>query len=128
MPMEALMDESILTSVKKLLGITEEYTQFDPDIITHINSVFFTLLELGVGPSSGFYIEDSDTTWDEYISDNPALLSAVKSYMFLKVKMLFDPSLTSSVTELMKEQAKEFEWRMNVMVDPKTTFTHNEAL
>lgn len=119
------MDESILTSVKKLLGITEEYTQFDPDIITHINSVFFTLLELGVGPSSGFYIEDSDTTWDEYISDNPALLSAVKSYMFLKVKMLFDPSLTSSVTELMKEQAKEFEWRMNVMVDPTTTFTHD---
>ena len=67
------MDESILTSVKKLLGITEEYTQFDQDIITHINSVFFTLLELGVGPSSGFYIEDSDTTWGEYISDNPSV-------------------------------------------------------
>lgn len=115
--------DSILTSVKKLLGITEEYTQFDSDIIIHINAVFLTLFELGIGPSTGFSIVDDSTTWNEYISDNDTLLNAVKSYMYLKVKMLFDPSLTSSVTELMKEQAKEFEWRMNVMVDPNTTFS-----
>lgn len=114
--------DSILTSIKKLLGITEEYTQFDQDIIIHINAVFLTLFELGIGPSTGFSIADDSTTWNEYISDNDTLLNAVKSYMYLKVKMLFDPSLTSSVTELMKEQAKEFEWRMNVMVDPNTTF------
>ena len=92
---------SILTSIKKLLGITEDYDQFDVDIITHINAVFLMLFEL---------------------SDNDILLGAVKSYMYLKVKLLFDPSLTSSVTELMKEQAKELEWRMNVLVDPSDTF------
>lgn len=116
------MMDSILNSIKKLLGIDSEYTQFDPDIIIHINSVFMTLYQLGVGPSEGFRIDDAYATWDEYISDNDVLLGAVKSYMYLKVRMLFDPHLTSSVTELMKEQAKEFEWRMNVMVDPPTTF------
>lgn len=114
--------DSILTSIKKLLGIDAEYTQFDPDIIMHINAVFMTLYELGVGPSDGFSIEDDTAEWADYISDNTPLLGAVKSYMYLKVRMLFDPSLTSSVTELMKEQAKEFEWRMNVLVDPPTTF------
>lgn len=114
--------DSILTSVKKLLGIAEEYTQFDQDIIMHINSVFLTLLELGVGPADGFAIEDATSKWSEFIPDNDVLLNAVKSYMYLKVRMLFDPSLTSSVTDLMKEQAKEFEWRMNVMVDPADTF------
>lgn len=114
--------DSILTSVKKLLGIAEEYTQFDQDIIMHINSVFLTLLELGVGPADGFAIEDATTEWSEFISDNTVLLNAVKSYMYLKVRMLFDPSLTSSVTDLMKEEVKEFEWRMNVMVDPADTF------
>lgn len=115
--------DSILTSVKKLLGITEEYTQFDQDIIIHINAVFLTLFELGIGPQTGFSITDDSAKWTDYISDNPLLLNAVKTYMYLKVKMLFDPSLTSSVTELMKEQARELEWRMNVMVDPKTTFS-----
>lgn len=114
--------DSILTSVKKLLGITEEYEQFDQDIILHINSVFLTLAELGIGPVGGFSIEDSTQEWSEYISDNDLLLNAVKSYMYLKVRLLFDPPSSSAVMELMKEQAKEFEWRMNVMVDPKTTF------
>lgn len=114
--------DSILTSIKKLLGITEEYTQFDQDIIMHINSVFLTLAELGIGPSEGFQIEDDSAEWSEFIPDNTLLLNAVKSYMYLRVRMLFDPSLTSSVTELMKEQAKEFEWRMNVLVDPEDTF------
>ncbi len=112
--------DSILTSVKKLLGIAEEYTQFDADILIHINSVFLTLHELGVGPESGFAVDDDYTRWTDFIDDNPLLLNAVKSYMYLKVKMLFDPSLTSSVTELMKEEAKELEWRMNVLVDPNS--------
>ena len=112
--------DSILTSIKKLLGISEEYTQFDPDIILHINSVFFTLTELGVGPSGGFSITDKSDEWADYISDNDTLLNAVKTYMFLKVKLLFDPSLTSSVTELMKEEVKELEWRLNVYVDPSS--------
>ncbi len=112
--------DGILTSVKKLLGIAEEYTQFDTDILIHINSVFLTLHELGVGPDDGFAI-DEYTTWTDYISDNTLLLNAVKTYVYLKVKMLFDPSLTSSVTDLMKEEVKELEWRMNVFVDPDQT-------
>lgn len=110
--------DSILTSIKKLLGIPEEYTQFDADIIIHINSVFLTLLEIGVGPKAGFFITGSSEVWTDYISDDATLLNAVKSYMYLKVKMLFDPSLTSSVTELMKEEVKELEWRLNVYSDP----------
>lgn len=114
--------ESILTSIKKLLGITEEYEQFDPDIIIHINSVFLTLAEIGVGPVGGFYISDATATWDDFIPNNDLLVNAVKSYMYLKVRMLFDPSLTTSVTDLMKAEAQELEWRMNVLVDPPTTF------
>lgn len=112
--------DGILVSVKKLLGIAEEYTQFDVDILININSVFLTLHELGVGPDDGF-AADEYTTWTDYISDNTLLLNAVKTYMYLKVKMLFDPSLTSSVTDLMKEEVKELEWRMNVFVDPSTS-------
>jgi hypothetical protein len=112
--------DSILTSIKKLLGIAEEYTQFDADIIIHINSVFLTLLEIGVGPLGGFFITDAGDKWTDFIADDPTLLNAVKSYMFLKVKMLFDPSLTSSVTDLMKEEVKELEWRLNVYADPQS--------
>ena len=114
--------DSILTSIKKLLGIDESYTQFDADIVMHINSVFLTLYELGVGPSIGFHIEDSGDEWGDYIQGNDVLLGAVKSYMYLKVRLLFDPPQSSAAVELMKEQAKEYEWRMNVLVDPKTTF------
>lgn len=110
--------DSILTSVKKLLGIAEEYTQFDTDILIHINSVFMTLHELGVGPIDGFAIDNEYAVWTDFIPDNVLLLNAVKSYMYLKVKMLFDPSLTSSITDLMKEEIRELEWRMNVFVDP----------
>ena len=76
--------ESILTSIKKLLGIAEEYTQFDDDIIIHINSVFLNLTQLGVGPSEGFLIEDDTATWDDFIGDSNQL-QAVKSYVYLKV-------------------------------------------
>lgn len=109
--------ESILTSIKKLLGITEEYTHFDADIIMHINSVFMILNQLGVGPAEGFYIEDKTSTWDEYLSD-PAQLQAVKSYMHLKVKMLFDPPSSGTVMNSMTQMINEFEWRLNVAVDP----------
>ena len=106
--------ESILTSIKKLLGISEEYTQFDTDIIIHINSVFMTLNQLGVGPSEGFYIEDAFKEWTEYISD-PAKLQAVKTYMYLKVRLLFDPSSLGSATLAAYErQIQELEWRLNM--------------
>ena len=108
--------ESVLTSIKKLLGIEEEYTQFDNDIIMHINSVFLNLTQLGVGPAEGFLIEDDTATWEDFIGDSNQL-QAVKSYMYLKVKLLFDPPLSSSVIESMNRMIAELEWRLNVAVD-----------
>lgn len=108
--------DSILTSIKKLLGISEDYTQFDSDLIMHINSVFLNLTQLGVGPESGFTIEDEYTEWTDFIK-NDAQLQAVKSYMYLKVKLLFDPPLSSSVIESMNRMIAELEFRLNVAVD-----------
>lgn len=111
--------ESILTSIKKMLGIAEEYTHFDPDIIMHINSVFMTLNQLGVGPSEGFYIEDDLTEWVKFIPD-VTKLQAVKTYMYLRVRLLFDPSSLGSATLAAYErQIQELEWRLNVAVDSK---------
>ena len=107
------MNDSILTSIKKMLGITEEYTHFDTDNIIHINTIFMTLNQLGVGPSSGFKIEDDSAMWSEYI-DEDSDLEAVKTYIYLKVKLLFDPPLSSSVIEVMKQSIAELEWRLNV--------------
>ena len=87
------MDESILTSIKKLLGIPEDHEHFDVDIIMHINSVFMILTQLGIGPDDGFKITDKLTTWNEYLPDG-ANIESVKSYMYLKVRLLFDPPLS----------------------------------
>ena len=94
--------DSILTSIKKLLGITEEYTHFDTDLIIHINSVFATLTQLGVGPSDGFVIVDKDDVWDQFTNDN-ILIESVKSYIYLKVRLLFDPPTSSAVIESYKQ-------------------------
>lgn len=108
---------SILTSVKKLLGMTEEYEYFDPDIIMHINSVFSILTQLGVGPQNGFSIKDKTAEWSEFDSDD-SRLEMLKSYMYLKVKLLFDPPLGTASIEAMNRQISELEWRINVTVDP----------
>ena len=109
--------ESILTSIKKLLGITEEYDQFDPDIIMHINSVFMILTQLGVGPTEGFSIEDDTAVWTDFIQDVKKLES-VKTYIYLKVKLAFDPPLSSAVIESMNRLINELEWRLNVAAEP----------
>lgn len=108
--------DSILTSIKKLLGIDEEYTQFDNDIIMHINTVFLNLTQLGVGPEEGFLIEDDAATWGDFIGDSNQL-QAVKTYVYLKVKLLFDPPLSSSVIESINRIISELEWRLNVAAD-----------
>lgn len=118
------MDESILTSVKKMLGIPDEYTHFDMDIIMHINSVFSILNQLGVGPSDGFSIKDKTTKWSDYIS-NSLKLESVKSYVYLKVRLIFDPPASSSAMEAMKQLISELEWRLNVTVDPGEEETTN---
>lgn len=108
--------DSILASIKKLLGVPEEYTQFDADIIMHINSVFLNLNQLGVGPEAGFAIENDSAKWSDFIKDN-VKLNAVKTYMYLKVKLLFDPPLSTSVIESMNHTISELEWRLNVVAD-----------
>lgn len=112
--------DSILTSIKKMLGITEEYEHFDQDIIMHINTVFMILNQLGVGPSEGFSIHDKNAIWSDFVSDMNKI-EAVKSYMYLKVKLLFDPPLSSSVVESIKNQINELEWRLNIAVDTPST-------
>lgn len=105
---------SILTSIKKLLGITESCTDFDTDIIIHINTVLMTLNQLGVG-TEGFQIEDKNAVWSEFIDPNK--LAATKSYVHLRVKLLFDPPLNSAIIEAIKESIRELEWRLNVRVE-----------
>lgn len=112
--------ESILTSIKKLLGIEDEYEHFDADIIMHINTVLGDLTQLGVGPSEGFQIEDETSTWNDFITiDSPALLSGVKSYIHLRVKLLFDPPSSSSVLASYERQIDRFEWRLNAAAETK---------
>lgn len=111
------MDEedkkSILISIKKLLGISKDYSAFDQDIIMHINSVFMILNQLGIGPEKGYFINDADDAWSEFINDDDDL-NAIKSYMYLKVKLLFDPPINGTVMEATKQQISELEWRLNV--------------
>jgi hypothetical protein len=107
------MEESILTSTKKILGIASDYLVFDLDIITHINSALSTLTQLGVGPTAGFMIEDSTPKWDDFIVSNNPLMNMCKTYVFLRVKMLFDPPTTSYLLSAIKEQLAEHEWRLN---------------
>lgn len=104
--------DSILTSIKKNLGITEEYTHFDADLIMHINTIFVALKQMGVGPAEGFYIEDKTATWDEFIED-PVECNAVKTYMTARVRLIFDPPQSSAHIECLKNVASEFEWRLH---------------
>lgn len=110
------MNDSILTTIKKLLGITEEYTQFDMDIIMHINSVLMTLSQLGVGPVGGFSITDASAVWRDFLHDSRNF-ECVKSYIYLKVKMLFDPPSSSAVIESMERSMSEMEWRLNLAAE-----------
>jgi hypothetical protein len=107
------MEQSILTSTKKILGIAEDYTVFDLDIITHINSAFSTLTQLGVGPAAGFMIQDATEVWTDFIADD-LQYNSVKSYVFLKTRQLFDPPTTSYLIAATERQIQELEWRLNV--------------
>lgn len=110
------MDDSILDSIKKILGMPPEYDVFDTDLVIHINSVFGILAQLGVGPEGGFSISDNTTLWKAYLG-NSKDLEMVKSYIALKVRLVFDPPTTGAVMDAMKEQIREYEWRLNVQVD-----------
>ena len=109
--------DSILTSIKKLLGIEESYTHFDTDVIIGINTAISILTQIGVGPVNGFSITDKTSVWSDFISDM-SKLELVKSYVHLKVKLLFDPPTSSAVIEVNNRQLSELEWRISILVDP----------
>jgi hypothetical protein len=107
-----IVEESILTSTKKILGLDDAYTPFDLDVITHINAAFSLLNQLGVGPLEGFFISDDTSVWNDFdVPENQRHL--VKTYVFLKVRVLFDPPGTSFLLESANDQIKEYEWRLN---------------
>lgn len=111
--------DSILTSIKKLLGIPEDYEHFDPDLIMHINTVLAILTQLGVGPKEGFSITDKTAVWSQFIS-NKLYFEPVKTYIHLKVKLVFDPPLSSAVTEAMKQMISELEFRLLAAAETKS--------
>lgn len=107
------MNQSILSSIKKVLNLPADYTAFDEDVLLHINSVFSTLNQLGIGPEDGYMIEDATPTWDAFLGGDNRI-NSVKSYVFLRVRMLFDPPTTSFLLDAMNKQIQELEWRLNV--------------
>lgn len=110
------MNDSILDTIKQLLGIQSDYTAFDTDIIVHINSAFMALNQLGVGPTKCFSIDGSEENWAEFV-DKSIDLEAVKTYIYLKVRTIFDPPSSSVVMEAMNKNISELEWRLNVQVE-----------
>ena len=108
--------DSILDSIKKVLGLDPEYTEFDIDIIMHINSIFSTLHQLGVGPEEEFSISDNTSIWDDFIGTTKDI-NSVKSYVYLKARLMFDPPATSFAIAAFEKQATELEWRLNVVTE-----------
>lgn len=107
------MEESILTSIKKLLGITDDYTHFDQDIVLQINSAFSTLNQLGVGPEAGFSIQDASSVWTDFIDDDR--LNFAKTFVQLKVKLAFDPPTSATLMDSYNRQLDELTWRLSIV-------------
>lgn len=111
------MENSILLTIKKLLGLCEDYDAFDMDIIIHINMVFNILNQMGVGPKDGFIITGPENVWEEYVKDSRKL-EMVKTYIYLKVRQIFDPGTSTPLNNAIEAQISELEWRLSVQVDP----------
>lgn len=108
--------DSILTSIKKLLGIEEEYTQFDTDITIYINSSLMVLNQIGIGPKCGFNIQDKMSTWRDFVGERIDI-EAIKSYVYLSVRLIFDPPQNSFLVDAINKQINELLWRLNVQVE-----------
>lgn len=109
--------DSILTSTKKLSGVSESCPHFNDQIVAYINSVFFVLKQVGVGPEEGFVITDESAIWDDFLPNDIVLREATKSYMAAKVRLQFDPPTSSAHLEALKSTIAEYEWRANVEVE-----------
>lgn len=107
------MEDSILTSTKQVLGIVD--SAFDVDVVTHINSVFSTLAQLGIGPAGGFMITGEDETWGDFIPDEDPQWNSVRTYVYLKTRMYFDPPTTSYLKDAMESQISELEVRLSIL-------------
>ena len=111
------MEESILKTIKQLIGCPDDFEQFDLDLIVHINSAFATLTHLGVGPKEGYRITGADNAWSEF-EDDAQKLSLIKDYVYIKTSLLFDQPTSGSLMDSLKEQLKEMEWRLYMLYDP----------
>lgn len=115
---EFYMNNSILLSIKKMLGIDDSCLVFDLDIIMHINSIFSILNQIGIGPEDGFHINDASSTWDDFMPDlkkDSVRFDLIKTYMYLRVKMLFDPPSVGAVMDSTKNLISEMEWRLKIL-------------
>lgn len=120
------VEDSILNSVKKLLGIEPDFTEFDIDVMMNINAAIMTLKQLGVGPSDGYTVTSADDTYEDFLGEDNEETPQVKMYLFYKTRLGFDPPQSSVVVEAIKEMIRETEWRLNIQVDPKSTFRQND--
>lgn len=107
------MEQSILKSTKKILGVSLDDESFDLDIITYINTAFSTLTDLGVGSGEGFVIEDDTSVWEDFLAEQPIELSKIKTCIGLQVRLLFDPPTTSYLLDVLQKQLLEQQWRLN---------------
>lgn len=112
--------ESILTSIKLMLGITEADKSFDPQVKTHINSIFMELNQLGVGPKNCFSISSEMETWDNFLGESAQYLEATKTYVYLRVRLIFDPPQSSSLIAAIEREIDKLAWRLTNQVDLKT--------
>ena len=112
--------DSILTSIKLMLGITSECKDFDGSLIAHINTVLMVLNQNGIGPKEGFIVTNEMNTWDQFIDNSTNSMQAVKTYVYCKVKMIFDPPQSSSHLDALKQTANELEWRLNIQAEDNT--------
>lgn len=110
------MEMSILNDIKKMIGLDENYTVFDQDLIIHINSVFMILTQMGVGPEEGYRITGASNEWSEFTNDD-LLMESVKTYIYQKVRLIFDPPQNSALLQAIQSSVKELEWRLNVAND-----------
>ena len=118
-------ESSILNSIKKLLGIDADNTDFDTDVMIHINTALMTLNQLGVGPPNGFMIDDALDSWTDFVNDTTRIES-IKTYVYLKVKLVFDPPTSSAVIDSYKETIRELEWRINVEAETMENEEENQ--
>lgn len=119
--------KSILLTVKKMLGIAEEYHAFDLDIIININAVFLTLNQLGVGPLTPYQITGVDETWADFLGDQEEFMAGVQTYTYLRVRLMFDPPTNSFLVDSFQKQIQELEWRFNVQPKSQAQLDHQES-